>query len=84
MPSFLISVIVAGLGVFAAAEEEGATSQEGCERDYVPGVFGEDVGGDEVDFSWKIGEKAISRAALHIEVVKTFHEVSGAFDLDAP
>ena len=42
VPCFAVGVVEAGLAVGAAAEEEAGGSEEGLERNDVPGVFGDD------------------------------------------
>jgi hypothetical protein len=42
------------------------------ERDDVPGVFGDDVGGDEVDFTGEVGDGASVHAAMGVDAVETF------------
>ena len=84
MPGFLVFVVEAGLEVVVAAEEEAGGSEEGFERNDVPGVLGNDVGGEEVDFAGKILDGAASGAAVGVEVVHIVFELRGTFDLDAP
>jgi hypothetical protein len=55
MPGFAVGVVEAGAAVAAAAEEEAGDSANSVEREDVPGVFGNDVGGEEVDFAGKVG-----------------------------
>lgn len=59
-------------------------SQEGLERDYVSGVFGDHVGGEEVNFAWLVGDGLASDAAVGVKAVHTIDDLGGAFDLDAP
>lgn len=84
MPGFAVLVIESGLGIVAAAEEEAGGSEEGFQRNDVPGVLGDDVGGEEVDFSWEIRDGTASGAAMGVEVVKTVGELGRALDLNAP
>jgi hypothetical protein len=51
VPGFAVGVVEAGLGVAVAAEQEAGDTAGGSEGDEVPGVFGDDVGGEEVDFA---------------------------------
>ena len=84
MPGFAVGVVSAGLGVAAATEQEAGGPEEGFQRHDVPGVFGDDVGGEEVDLPGKVGNGAASGVTLSVEGVKAFGRVGGAFDLHAP
>ena len=84
VPGFAVGVVEAGLGVAAAAEQEAGDSAGGAERDDVPGVFGDDVGGEEVDFAGQVGDGASVGAAVGVDAVESGGELGGAFDLDAP
>jgi len=83
LPGFAVLVVEAGAGVGFAAEQE-AGAADGSDRDDVPGVFGDDVGGQEVDFGGEVGEGASVGAAVAIDAVEAVEELGGAFDLDAP
>ena len=48
-----------------------------------PGVFGDDVGGDEIDFGEFVGDGASVDAAVGVEVVEAVLHLGGGFDLDA-
>jgi hypothetical protein len=63
VPCFPVLVVHASFAVVATAEQEAGGSQEGFEGEYVPGVFGDDVGGEEMDFSALVGDGAASDAA---------------------
>ena len=54
-----------------------------AERDYEPGVFGDDVGDEEVDFGELVGDGASVEAAVEVDAVEAVDELGGAFDLDA-
>jgi len=60
VPGFLELVVATGLGIVAATEEQTAASDDGFERDDVPGVFGKDVSSDKVYLSGEIRESAAS------------------------
>lgn len=49
VPGFAVLVVEAGAAIFFAAEEE-AGGADGVDGDYVPGVLGDDVGDEKVDF----------------------------------
>ena len=59
VPGFAVLVVEAGAAVLFAAEQE-AGAADGVERDDVPGILGNDVGGDEIDFSRAVGNGAAS------------------------
>jgi len=84
VPGFAVGVVEAGLAVGSAAEQEAGGSEEGLERNEVPGVFGDDVSGEEVDFAGEIGDGAASGAAVGVEVVHAVFDLGGALHLDAP
>ena len=53
------------------------------EREDEPGIFGDDVGGEEVDFGEGVGDGASVDAAVGIDAVESALELGGGFDLDA-
>jgi hypothetical protein len=53
-------------------------------RKDVPGVFGDDAGGEEVNFAGKVGNDTASGVTANVEMVEALDQVGGAFDLDAP
>jgi len=59
-------------------------AKSGLEWATRPGVFGDDVGGEEVDFAGEVGDGASSAAVEGIDAVEAVEELGGAFDLDAP
>jgi len=48
-----------------------------------PGVFGDDVGGEEVDFVEGVGDGASVDAAVGVDTVESALQLGGGFDLDA-
>ena len=84
MPGFAVGVVEAGAAVAAAAEQEAGASAGGVERNNVPGVFGDDVGGEEVDFAGKVGDGASVDAAMGVDTVEAFEKLGGTLHLDAP
>ncbi len=83
-PGFAVGVVEAGSGVGAAAEQEAGASEGGAERDDVPGGFGDDVDGEEMDFAGEVREGASLGAAVGVDAVEAFAELGGTLDLDAP
>ena len=84
MPGFAVGVVEARTAVGAAAEEEAGDSEGGVQRDDVPGVLGDDVDGEEMDFAGKVGDGASIEAAMGVDAVKTLEELGGTLHLDAP
>ena len=48
-----------------------------------PGVFGDHVGGDEIDFGEFVGDGASVDAAVGVDAVEAVEELACRFDLDA-
>lgn len=84
VPRFPVLVVHAWFAVAAFAEQETGGSQEGFEGEYVPGVFGDDVGGEEMDLSKLVGDVAASDAAVSVEAIHPLCDLGSALDLDAP
>ena len=84
VPRFAVGVVEAGFGVAFAAEEEAGDSAGGGEGEDVPGVLGDDVGGEEIDFGGEIGDGASVDAAVGVGAVETFEQLGGTFHLHAP
>jgi len=84
VPGLAIGVVEAGAAVAVAAEEEAGDSEGGVQRDDVPGVFGNDVGGDEMDFAGEVRNGASVDAAMGVDAVEAVAELSGTLHLDAP
>jgi hypothetical protein len=84
VPGFAVGVVAAGLGVAFAAEEEGGAAAGGGDWDDVPGVLGDDVGGEEIDFGGEIGDGASVDAAVGVDALEAFEQLGGTFHLDAP
>ena len=84
MPGFAVGVVEAGAAVGAAAKQEAGDSASGVQRNDVPGVFGDDVDGEEVDFAGEIRDGASAGAAVGVDAVEAFEELGGTLYLDAP
>jgi len=77
VPGFLVAGV---FGIFAVGgEEDVGLTVGGGQREDVPGVGGDDVGGDEVDAGRGVGDSVGADVAL----VGGAALVQGAFDLDA-
>jgi hypothetical protein len=77
VPGFLVEA-VAGVGAVGGEPDvEGA--REGGDRDDVPGIGGDDVGGDEIDLVGGVGAATVAdRAHVGLQPL-----LAGAFDLHA-
>src|ERR1700686_5174741 len=84
VPGFAVGVVEAGAAITVAAEQEAGDSASGVQRNDVPGVSGNDVDGEEVDFSGEIRDGASAGAAVGVDAVEAFEELGGALYLDAP
>jgi|SRR5882672_3247224 len=63
-------------------EDAGAVLDFGDGEDE-PGVLGDDVGDEEVDFGGMVGDDAAVGAAMRVDAVEAAHESGGGFDLNA-
>ena len=84
MPGFAVSVVETGFTVAFLAEEEAGAVGDFLDGEDVPPVFGDDVGGEEVDFGGGVGDGASVDAAAGVDVVETVDDLGGSFDLHAP
>jgi hypothetical protein len=57
-PGFAVGVVEAGEAGFFGAEQEAGLAEDVGEREDEPGVFGDDVGGEEIDFGEGVGDDA--------------------------
>ena len=85
VPGFAVVAVdpLASVVVFGAEEQAGAGLDQGQGEDE-PGVLGNDVGDEEIDFVGEIGDGGAHGAAVGVDVVEAAEDVSGRFDLDAP
>ena len=74
-PGFAVGVVEAGFAVFFAAEEDAGASGYEVDGEDVPGVFGNDVGGEEIDFGGGVGDGVAIDAAAGIHVVEAVGEL---------
>ena len=84
MPGFAVGAeeaVSAGVA-FGIEEQAGAVSDKGDGEDE-PGVLGDDVGDEEVDFGGAVGDGAASGAAITVDVIEAVEKSGGRFDLDA-
>jgi len=83
VPGFAVGVVEAGEGAALGAEEEAHLAQDVGEREDEPGVFGDDVGGDEIDFGEFVGDGASVDAAVGVEVIEAVLQLGRGFYLHA-
>ena len=87
MPGFLVFFVAHGTTFGwdrGGRERDGAASVDFGEGDDVPSVFGDDVGGDEVEDVADVGAMATADGAgVSVVVFVVLHFVSGGFDLHA-
>jgi hypothetical protein len=75
VPGFAVGVVEAGAAIPAAAEQEAGDSASGVQRNDVPGIFGDDVNGEEMDFAGEIRDGATAGAAMGVDAVEAFERV---------
>jgi len=83
VPGFAVAVVAVGFAAAFGAEGDGGRAEDVREREDEPGIFGNDVGGEEVDFSEGVGDGASVDAAVGVDAVEAALELGGGFDLDA-
>src|ERR1022692_3013791 len=81
VPGFAVG-FVDSAGVALGAEGEAGGSFSNGEDE--PGVVGDDVGDDEIDFGGLIGDHASAGVPGRADVVEAVDQAGGGFDLDAP
>jgi hypothetical protein len=84
VPGFAVGAeeaVSAGVA-FGIEEKAGAVSDDG-DGENEPGVLGNDVGDEEVDFGGAVGDGASAGAAMTVDVIEAVEKSSGRFDLDA-
>lgn len=83
VPGFAVGVVEAGEAAAFGAEQEAGLAEDVREWEDEPGIFGDDVGGDEIDFGELVGDGASVDAAVGVDVVEAVEQLGGGFDLDA-
>jgi hypothetical protein len=83
VPGFTVGVVFVGFPTSFGVEGERGQAEDVREREDIPGVFGDDVGGEEVDFGEFVGDGASVDAAVGVDAVEAALELGGGFDLDA-
>jgi hypothetical protein len=83
VPGFAVGIVEAGAAAAFGAEEEAGEAEDVGEGEDEPGVFGNDVGGEEIDFGEFVGDGASVDAAVGVEVVEAVLHLRRGFDLDA-
>lgn len=83
VPGFAVGVVEAGEAAAFGAEQKAGLAEDVREGEDEPGIFGDDVGGDEIDFGELVGDGASVDAAVGVDVVEAVEQLGGGFDLDA-
>lgn len=83
VPGFAVGVVGVGFEAVFGAEEEAGEAEDVGEWEDEPGVFGDDVGDDEIDFRKFVGDDASVEVAADVDAVKAVRELCGPLDLDA-
>jgi len=83
VPGFAVGVVVVGLAAALGIEAEAGEAEDVGEREDEPGIFGDDVGDEEIDFGEGVGDGASVDAAVGVDAVEAALHLSGRFDLDA-
>jgi hypothetical protein len=83
VPGFAVGVVEAGEAAAFGAEEEAGKAEDVREGEDEPGVFRDDVGGEEIDFGEFVGDGASVDAAVGVDTVESVDELSSGFDLDS-
>ncbi len=83
VPGFAVGVVFVAFAAAFGVEGERGQAEDVREREDVPGVFGDDVGDEEIDFGEFVGDGASVDAAVGVDAVEAAQELGGGFDLDA-
>jgi len=83
VPGFAVGVVEAGEAAAFGAEQKAGLAEDVREGEDEPGIFGDDVGGDEIDFGELVGDGASVDAAVGVDVERPVEQLGGGFDLDA-
>jgi len=83
VPGFAVGVVFVGFSASFGVEGERGQAEDVREREDVPGIFGNDVGGEEIDFGEGVGDGASVDAAVGVDTVEAAQKLGGGFDLDA-
>jgi len=83
VPGFAVGVVLVAFAAAFGVEGERGQAEDVREREDVPGVFGDDVGDEEIDFGEFVGDGASVDAAVGVDAVEAAQKLGGGFDLDA-
>ncbi len=83
VPGFAVGVVHSRFAVAFRAEQETANADDVVQRKNEPGIFGNDISGDEVDLRELVGDGASVDPAVGVDVVLAVEKDGGAFHLDA-
>ena len=84
MPGFAVGVVFVAFAASFRVEGERGQAEDVREREDVPGIFGNDVGDEEIDFGECVGDGASVDAAVGVDAVEAVEQLGGTFHLDAP
>jgi len=76
-------IVVVGFAALSGAEEQAGEAEDVGKREDEPRVFGDDVGGEEIDLGEGIGDGASVDAAVGVHTVEAVRHLCGGLDLDA-
>jgi hypothetical protein len=83
VPGFAIVVVVVRLAAAFGAEGDGGLAEDVRQGEDEPGVFGDHVSGEEIDFGEGVGDGASVDAAVGVDAVEAARDLGGGFYLDA-
>jgi hypothetical protein len=84
VPGFTVFFVGTDFGLATRVDVEAHVRSEGLHGDDEPGVLGDDVGDEEIDFVGGVGSVAAVRAVDGIQHVGAVLEGAGGFDLYLP
>jgi hypothetical protein len=83
VPGFAVGVVDARDAAAEGAEQQGDLAEDMRKWEDEPGVFGDDIGDDEIDFGERVGDDASIEAAARVDAIEAVDELRGGFDLHA-
>jgi hypothetical protein len=83
VPGFAVGVVDAGDAAADGAEHQADLAEDMRKWEDEPGVFGDDIGGDEIDFGESVRDDASVEAAARVDAIEAVDELRGGFDLHA-
>src|SRR5450755_1292038 len=74
----------AGTRPLSGGEQEAGAVEDVADGKDEPGILLENVGDEEIDLGWTVGEHASVDAAVRVDAIKAIEQSGGGFDLNAP